>query len=103
MKAAAKKVYGSDSLEGKRVAVQGVGQVGMHLVEFLKKENAIIFITDLFEEKVRDLSKRFQVNAMGQDEIFDLDMDIFSPCALGAVLNDDTISRLKSGEQSIEG
>jgi leucine dehydrogenase len=95
MKAAAKKVYGTDSLQGKRIAVQGVGQVGMHLVEYLKKENATVFITDLFEDKVQELAKKFSVSAVGQNEIFDLDVDIFSPCALGAVINDNTISRLK--------
>lgn len=95
MKATAKKVYGSDSLKGKRVAVQGVGQVGMHLVEYLVKENAQVFITDLFEDKVKAIAQQFGVNTVGQDTIYDLDMDIYAPCALGATLNDDTIPRLK--------
>jgi leucine dehydrogenase len=95
MKATAKKVYGEDSLAGKRVAVQGVGQVGMHLVEYLVKENADVFITDLFEEKALAISKKYDVIPVGQDEIYDLDMDIYAPCALGATVNDDTIGRLK--------
>jgi leucine dehydrogenase len=95
MKATAKKVYGSDSLTGKRVAVQGVGQVGMHLVEYLVKEKAQVFITDLFEDKVKAIANQFGVKAVGQDEIYDLDTDIYAPCALGATVNDETISRLK--------
>lgn len=95
MKAAAKHVYGSDSLEGKKIAVQGVGQVGAHLVEYLVKENAHVVITDLYEDKVRELVKRLRVRAVGQDEIYDENMDIFAPCALGATVNDETIPRLK--------
>ncbi len=95
MKATAKKVYGSDSLTGKRVAVQGVGQVGMHLVEYLVKENAQVFITDLFEDKVKALAKEFGVTAVAQDAIYDQEVDIYAPCALGATINDETIGRLK--------
>jgi len=95
MKATAKKVYGNDNLSGKRVAVQGVGQVGMHLVEHLVKENADVFVTDLFEDKAHAIAKKYNVVPVGQDEIFDLDVDIYAPCALGATINDDTIGRLK--------
>lgn len=95
MKATAKKVYGNDSLSGKRVAVQGVGQVGMHLVEYLVKENADVFVTDLFEEKALGIAKKYNVIPVGQDEIYDLDVDIYAPCALGATVNDETIQRLK--------
>jgi leucine dehydrogenase len=95
MKATAKKVYGSDSLTGKRIAVQGVGQVGMHLVEYLVKEKAEVFITDLFEDKVKVIANQYGVKAVGQDAIYDLDVDIYAPCALGATINDETISRLK--------
>jgi leucine dehydrogenase len=95
MKAAAKKVYGNDSLTGKRVAVQGVGQVGMHLVEYLVKEKAEVFITDLFEDKVKTIANQFGVTAVAQEEIYDLESDIYAPCALGATINDDTIPRLK--------
>lgn len=95
MKATARHVFGTDSLEGKRIGVQGVGQVGMHLVEYLKKEGAQIFITDLFADKVKSLATRFGVTGIAQDDIYDLDMDIYAPCALGATLNDDTIPRLR--------
>jgi leucine dehydrogenase len=96
MKASAKKVYGNDSLNGKKIAVQGVGQVGMHLVEHLVKENATVYITDISDEKVKSITQKFGVKAVGQEEIYDLDMDIYAPCALGATLNDTTIPRLKA-------
>jgi leucine dehydrogenase len=95
MKAAAKKVYGSDSLNGKKVAVQGVGQVGMHLVEHLVREGAKVVITDISEEKVKALSSKHGVTGVSMDAIYDVDMDIYAPCALGASINDDTIPRLK--------
>ncbi|HYG02402.1 MAG TPA: Glu/Leu/Phe/Val dehydrogenase dimerization domain-containing protein [Chryseosolibacter sp.] len=95
MKATAKKVYGNDSLTGKTVAVQGVGQVGMHLVEYLVKENAQVVITDLFEDKVKTIAQKFGVKAVAMKDIYDVDMDIYAPCALGATVNDETIEKLK--------
>jgi len=95
MKSTAKKVFGNDSLNGKKVGVQGVGQVGMHLVEHLVKEGAIVSITDISEEKLKLLSAKFGVTVVGQDDIYDIDMDIYAPCALGATLNENTINRLK--------
>jgi leucine dehydrogenase len=95
MKAAAKKVYGNDSLQGKKVAVQGVGQVGSYLVENLAKEGAQIFITDISADRIQRVAKEFGATAVGQNEIFDLDVDIFAPCALGAIINDQTIDRFK--------
>jgi leucine dehydrogenase len=95
MKAAAKKVYGSDSLAGKKIAVQGVGQVGMHLVEHLVKEKAEIFVADLQVDKLERIAQQFPVTAVELDEVYDLDSDIYAPCALGATINDDTIKRLR--------
>lgn len=95
MKATAKKVFGNDSLTGKTVAVQGVGQVGMHLVEYLVKENANVVITDLFEDKVKTIAQRFGVKAVAMKDFYDVDMDIYAPCALGATVNDETIEKLK--------
>jgi leucine dehydrogenase len=95
MKAAAKKTFGTERLEGRKIAVQGIGQVGYHLVELLVKENAKVFITDLAEERVKNLAHEFGVTGVDQASIYDIDMDIFAPCALGASLNDDTIPRLK--------
>lgn len=95
MKATARKVFGTDSLNGKRIGVQGVGQVGMHLVEHLIKENAKVFITDLAHDKVEALAQRTGAIPVPQDDIYSLDMDIYAPCALGATLNDETIPQLR--------
>ena len=95
MKAAAKKVFGSDSLAGKRISVQGVGQVGMHLVEYLVKEKAKIFISDLHADKVKRIAQEFPVTAIELEDIYDVESDIFAPCGLGATVNDETIPRLR--------
>lgn len=95
MKAAAKKAYGSDSLSGKKILVQGVGQVGKYLIEYLSKEGAEILITDIFEDKLKQVAKNTGATAVDPNIIYDLDMDIYAPCALGATINDDTIDQLK--------
>lgn len=95
MKAAAKKAFGSESLQGKRIAVQGVGHVGTYLLEHLQKEGAKLILTDYYEERAFEAAARFGAQAVGLEEIYDQDVDIYSPCALGATLNDDTIARLK--------
>jgi leucine dehydrogenase len=95
MKATAKKVFGSDSLSGKKIGVQGVGAVGTHLVEYLVKENAKVTITDISDDKVKALSQKFGVTGVDMDAFYDVDMDIYSPCALGATINDETIARLR--------
>lgn len=95
MKAAAKKVYGSDSLNKKKVIVQGVGQVGMFLVELLKKEDAEVFIYDISQERVNMVASKFGGTPITEAEILTMDADIYAPCALGAGLNPTTIPQLK--------
>lgn len=95
MKACAKEQFGSDSLEGKKIAVQGVGHVGEYLVQSLAKEGAEIYITDIYEPTLKRVSQEYGAKVVGLDEIYDIDMDIYAPCALGATVNDDTLSRLK--------
>ena len=96
MKAAAKKAYGTDSLSGKKISVQGVGQVGMYLVNHLAKEGAEIFITDINEDRLKKVSKESGATVVGMDDIYDLPVDIYAPCAMGATVNDDTLTRLKA-------
>lgn len=96
MKAAAKHKWGSDSLQGKKVSIQGVGHVGIHIIDHLTKEGAIIYFTDIFEDKINTVKKQFP-NAIfvKPEEIYGLPVDIYAPSALGATLNDDTILQLK--------
>lgn len=91
MKAAAQKAYGSDSLEGKRISVQGAGHVATTLARYLSKEGAKLFVTDIYEDKAKALCRETGADMVSPDEIYTLDVDIFCPCALGAVVNDDTL------------
>ncbi|TXE12645.1 Glu/Leu/Phe/Val dehydrogenase dimerization domain-containing protein [Algoriphagus aquimarinus] len=95
MKAAAKKAFGSESLQGKRIGVQGVGQVGKYLIEHLVKEGAQVLVTDIFEDKLQKVAKATGAQVVDPNVIYDMEMDIYSPCALGATINDQTIDRLK--------
>src|SRR5690554_5099494 len=95
MKACAKLRYGNDSLAGKKVAVQGAGHVGQYLMQHLHKENADIYVTDIDQSALLKAANDFGAKVVGVDEIYDIDMDIYAPCALGATVNENTLSRLK--------
>ncbi len=95
MKASAKKAWGSDSLEGKKISVQGVGHVGGYLVELLAKENAELYITDIYEDRLKEISSKYNAKVVGLEDVYDLDVDIYAPCALGATVNNETLRRLK--------
>lgn len=95
MKAAAMEAYGDDSLEGKTVAVQGVGNVAYPLCEYLHKEGAKLIVTDINKEAVQRAVEAFGATAVEPNEIYSQDADIFAPCAMGAIINDDTIPQLK--------
>lgn len=96
MKAAAKQAFGSDALSGKKVSVQGAGNVGHALVGHLVKEGAKVFLTDIHDEKLKAIKHEFPgITLVAPDDIYDLDVDIYSPCALGATVNDATLDRLK--------
>lgn len=95
MKACAKELWGKDSLTGKTILVQGVGHVGENLVRLLTKENAKVLITDINQDQLSRVSELFKAKVIISEEIYDLDIDIYSPCALGATLNENTINRLR--------
>lgn len=86
---------GTDDLDGVRIAVQGAGAVGYHLCEDLSTEGAELTITDIDEAKVARAVHDFGATAVAPDEIYDVPCDVFAPCALGAILNDVTIPRLR--------
>ncbi|WP_430785380.1 branched-chain amino acid dehydrogenase [Virgibacillus flavescens] len=96
MKAAALEAYGSDSLEGKTVAVQGVGNVAFTLCEYLHEEGAKLIVTDINKEAVDRAVQAFDAKAVDPDDIYGVDCDIYAPCALGATINDETIPQLKA-------
>jgi leucine dehydrogenase len=95
MKACAKVAYGSDSLEGKTVSVQGTGHVGYYLCKHLHEEGAKLVVSDIEDERVARVVDEFKAVPVAPKDIYGAKADIFAPCALGAVVNDDTIQVLK--------
>lgn len=91
----AKEAFGDDSLEGKVVAVQGCGSVAYTLCKHLHEAGAKMIVTDIDKEAMERVVKDFGAEAVGPDEIYEVEADIFAPCALGAILNDETIPKLK--------
>lgn len=96
MKAAAKKAWGNDSLGGKKILVQGAGNVGQYLMGHLEQEGAKLFICDINEAKIKQAVKKYpNVEVVDNNTIFDLQFDIYAPCALGATVNTESISKMK--------
>ncbi|EZP61860.1 Glu/Leu/Phe/Val dehydrogenase [Exiguobacterium sp. RIT341] len=95
MKAAAKEVYGTDSLGGKTIAIQGVGNVAFNLCRHLHEEGAKLIVTDINQEALQRAEEAFGALIVAPEDIYSVEADIFAPCALGATLNDETIPQLK--------
>lgn len=96
MQAAAKHKWGSDDLAGKIVAIQGCGHVGYFLAGELARVGARLIVTDVDAAKVKRVVDDHGATAVSPEEIYSAEADIFAPCALGGVLNDQTISQLKA-------
>ncbi len=95
IKAACKEKFGSDNMDGIRVAVQGLGNVGSNLVKFLVDEGAKVTIADIDKERTTKLAEKYGLQVADPNEIHMTECDVFAPCALGAVINDQTIPQLK--------
>ena len=96
MKASAKKLYASESLGGKQILVQGAGNVGGYLVDHLVAEGANVMIADIYEDNLKKVVDRNpNVSVVDAGDVFAQEMDIYAPCALGATINDESISRMK--------
>lgn len=96
IQAAVKFKLGKDNLDGVRVSIQGAGHVGYNLTKELHALGARVTITDINPALVERCVQEFKVQVCHPDEIFDLETDVFAPCALGAILNSSTIKRLKT-------
>lgn len=90
------RAWGSPALKGKRVALQGLGMVGMKALRLLVDEGAEVIVSDIDPDKVREAKEAFGVAAVAPDEIYRQEVDIFAPYALGGVINDETIPQLKT-------
>lgn len=96
MKAAAKHTWNDSSLKGKHIAIQGCGHVGSHLIEMLLELGARLTVTDYFAERTNKFKENPHIQVVEQEEIYSTPCDIFSPCAMGGILNPATIATLSA-------
>lgn len=96
IQAVLKKLFGSDSLSGKKIALQGLGSVGEALLDLLFWHGAKVYVSDVDEKKVKKAVLRCGATACPVNDIYSADCDIFSPCAMGGVINDKTLKVLKA-------
>ena len=96
IEASCTRIFGNRSVAGKTVAVQGIGSVGTHLVKHLLESGAKILYTDINPDNIKNLKEKApHAQYVKPDEIYSVPCDIFSPCALGAIINDKTIDQFK--------
>jgi leucine dehydrogenase len=95
MQAAARHRWGTDELAGRRVALQGCGHVGHYLTKELHEVGAKLIVTDVDRESVERVASQYGAESVEPEEIFAVEADIFAPCALGGILNDETIPQLR--------
>ncbi|NQD93723.1 Glu/Leu/Phe/Val dehydrogenase [Pseudomonas sp. CrR25] len=96
LQAAVKHRLGRDDLNGLKVAIQGVGQVGFSLARQLKEAGAELWVTDIVEANVRRAVEQLGATAVSQNDIYGLDVDVFAPCAMGAIINPHTLEALRA-------
>ena len=94
LKAVQEYTTGTDSVDGTHVVVQGLGKVGTGLAELLLDRGAKVTVTDTDEAVVQQFQTKFDVDAVAPESVYDVSCDVFAPCAVGGVVNDDTVSRL---------
>ncbi len=95
IKACALKRYGEDDLGSRSVVIQGSGHVGYHLCRSLSEEGAKVFVSDIDDAKTARCVDDLGAEVVAVDEVYDVEADVFAPCALGAIINDDTIPRFR--------
>lgn len=94
IRASLQRKFGNEEIGNYSYAVQGVGHVGLELVKLLRREGAKVFVTDINEESVQS-AVELGCEAVGTEDIYDVDADVYSPTALGATVNEQTIPRFK--------
>lgn len=95
IRASAQRQLKASSLKGLHIAVQGLGAVGSHLVDFLVADGAHVTVADIDAERVKRMIDKHGVKSTDPQSILATDCDILAPCALGAVINDETLPKLK--------
>ncbi len=96
IRAAVRERLGRDALEGIKVAIQGLGNVGYDLARQLHQAGAKLWVSDIFPGPLAQAQKEFGATVVSPEAIFSAEVDVFAPCALGAVLNDQTIAQLRA-------
>ncbi len=96
IKAACKYRYGKDNLNGKTIAVQGIGKVGMHLCERLDEDGASLIVSDIDEKALKRAQKNYKAQIVPPTEICNTEAEVFAPCALGGSINSDCLKTLKA-------
>jgi leucine dehydrogenase len=95
IQASCKKCFGTDSVDGLTIAIQGVGSVGMRLAEILFWQGAKLILSDLDQEKVERTARLYGAKVISPSSIFEQECDLFVPCAMGGILNSQTIPKLR--------
>lgn len=95
IRASVSQVFGTDDLQGARIAVQGLGNVGGNLCRLLAEAGAELIVSDVDMGKADCLASELGAHVVEADDIFSVDADVFAPCALGAVINDQTLPEFK--------
>jgi leucine dehydrogenase len=95
IKACMKELTGNDSLAGKKIAIQGAGHVAQYVAQHVAKEGSKVFISDIFHDKARAVAHEAKATVIDPEKIYEVDADVFCPCALGAIVNDATIPKFK--------
>ena len=96
MRACVEQRFGSPSLAGKRVAVQGLGAVGVPMVGYLAGEGATVLVSDIDQAKVAAMVAAYAATAIDAADVAAADVDVYCPCALGATINDESIEALRA-------
>lgn len=95
IQACLEEVYGTDDLRDRRVVVQGCGKVGSRLARLLVEAGAAVTVADVDLQRARELASSCGARVVAAEDVYDEPCDVFAPCALGGVLNDETIPRLR--------
>lgn len=95
IQSAAKKLFGTESLEGVRVAVQGLGNVGHNLINYLFWSGAELILSDIDPVALQKYAKKYGAKTVAADQILSTECDILAPCAMGGILNEKTIPQLR--------
>ncbi len=94
IKGAAEVTLGSEMLQGRTVLIQGIGNVGANLGRLLANAGANLLVSDIDLERTEEVARQLGATVVGTDDVFTAECDIYAPCAIGAVLNEETIPQL---------